>query len=134
MTLQPETDFAIPEETVCVAHAAYPGFANRWSRCDPFTRNRGSTGDAWQRNLITDDLKRGEIPLLLVLRSLNAVRKESASLAVRLGRPSPDPGFGAMIELSGGDPRRLFNLIRIREALPRQGIAAEESPPALLQI
>jgi hypothetical protein len=34
------------------------------NQCDPFTRNRGSTGDAWQSNLITDDLMRGEIPLL----------------------------------------------------------------------
>ncbi|BCL78845.1 hypothetical protein ccbrp13_13100 [Ktedonobacteria bacterium brp13] len=33
-------------------------------QCDPFTRDRGNTGDAWQRNLTTDDLMVGEIPTL----------------------------------------------------------------------
>jgi hypothetical protein len=31
-------------------------------QCDPFTRNRGNTGDAWQSNLTTDDLTLGAIP------------------------------------------------------------------------
>jgi hypothetical protein len=70
----------------------------------------------------------------LVLRSLNAVTKESAVMAVILGRPSPDPGFGPPVELLGSDAGGLFNLIGISKALPSQRVAAEEAPPALLQI
>src|SRR5216683_5174289 len=33
-------------------------------QCDPFTRNCGNTGDAWQSNLTTDALMLGEIPNL----------------------------------------------------------------------
>jgi hypothetical protein len=40
------------------------GFAHGWNRCDPFTRNRNHTGDAWQNNLTTDVLMVGEIPTL----------------------------------------------------------------------
>jgi len=31
-------------------------------QCDPFTRNRDNTGEAWQSNLTTDDLTLGAIP------------------------------------------------------------------------
>jgi hypothetical protein len=34
-------------------------------QCDPFTRNRDNTGDAWQSDLTTDVLMVGEIPTLL---------------------------------------------------------------------
>src|SRR5258708_39809832 len=50
------------------------------------------------------------------------------------GRPSPDPRFGSPVELRCRHLHRLFNLIGIGEALPGQRIAAEEAPPALLQI
>ena len=34
-----------------------------------------------------------------------------------------------MIELSGGDPRRLLNLISGGKTLPSEGITPEEAPP-----
>ena len=52
----------------------------------------------------------------------------------RLGRSTPDPGLGASIELSRGDPVGLFDLVGIGKTLPGQGIATKETPPALLQI
>jgi hypothetical protein len=51
-----------------------------------------------------------------------------------LGRSTPDPRVGALIELSGGDTRGLLNLIRIGKTLPSQRIAAEEPPPPFLQV
>lgn len=76
----------------------------------------------------------GFLIALLVLRSLNTVTKESAIMAMVLGRPAPDPGLGAPIELSGGEAGGLLNLIGIGKALPGEGITTEEAPPALLQI
>ncbi len=40
------------------------GVCGAMEQCDPFMRDRGNTGDAWQRNLTTDDLMVGEIPTL----------------------------------------------------------------------
>ena len=51
-----------------------------------------------------------------------------------LGRSTPDPRFGSPVELSGRDASGLLNLIRVGKALSSQGIAAEEAPPALLQV
>ncbi len=51
-----------------------------------------------------------------------------------LSRPTPDPGLGPQIELPGGNAGGLLDLIGIGEALPSEGIAAEEPPPAFLQI
>jgi len=51
-----------------------------------------------------------------------------------LGRPTPNPGLGAPVELRGGDVRGLFDLLGVGEALPGERIAAEEAPPTLLQI
>jgi hypothetical protein len=70
----------------------------------------------------------------LVLRSLNAITKEATIVAMILGRASPDPGLSPQVELSGGDAGGLLNLLGIGKALASQGIAAEESPPALLEI
>ena len=69
-----------------------------------------------------------------MLRSLKTITKETTKTARRLGRPSPDPGLGSEIELSGRHTGSLLNLLRIGKALPGEGIAAEEAPPALLQI
>jgi len=55
-------------------------------------------------------------------------------MAMILGRSTPDPRFGSPVELSGRDASGLLNLIRVGETLTRQGIATEQSPPALLQI
>ena len=68
----------------------------------------------------------------LVLRSLKAIRKEAAIVAMILGRSTPDPRFGALVELSGRDACSLLNLIRVGETLSSQSIASEEAPPALL--
>jgi hypothetical protein len=70
----------------------------------------------------------------LVLRSLNAITKESTVVTVILGRPTPDPGLSAPVELLGGNASGLLDLFGIGKALPGEGIAAEEAPPALLQI
>ena len=40
------------------------GVAVAAGQCDPFTRNRGITGEAWQSNLTTDGLMVGVIPTL----------------------------------------------------------------------
>ena len=55
-------------------------------------------------------------------------------MSVILSGPTPDPGLGSPVELSGGDVGGLLNLIRVCEALPGERIAAEEAPPALLGI
>jgi hypothetical protein len=77
-------------------------------------------------------LRKGRYHLLL--RSLKAIRKETAIVAMILGRPSPYPRFGSSVELSGRDARGLLNLIRVGKALTGESIAAEEPPPALLQV
>jgi hypothetical protein len=69
-----------------------------------------------------------------VLRSLKAIRKDAAIVAMILGRTSPDPWVGSLVELSGRHASGLLNLIGIGKALPRKGISTEEAPPALLQI
>jgi hypothetical protein len=69
-----------------------------------------------------------------VLRSLKAITKESAVVAVILGRSTPDPRLGAPIELSGGDARGLLNRVGVGETLSSQGIATEEPPPAFLEV
>ena len=48
--------------------------------------------------------------------------------------PSPDPGPGAGVELGGGDPGGMGDLIGVGEFLPGQGLAPEDPPPALLQV
>ena len=70
----------------------------------------------------------------LVLRSLNAVTKDTPIVTSGFGRPSPDPGPGSPIELGHGHTGHLLDLSGIGEALSSQSIAEEESPPALLQI
>jgi hypothetical protein len=55
-------------------------------------------------------------------------------MASRFGRSSPDPRFGAVIELHRRHLHRSFNLISIGETLPSEGITTEEAPPAFLEI
>ena len=55
-------------------------------------------------------------------------------MTVVLGWPTPDPGLGAPIQLLGGDASGVFDLLGIGKALSGQCIAAEEPPPAFLQI
>ncbi len=70
----------------------------------------------------------------LVLGSLNTITKETAVVSVILGWPSPDPGLGAPVELRGGHPGGLLDLLGIGKTLPSKRIAAKEAPPSLLQI
>jgi putative transposase len=71
---------------------------------------------------------------VLVLRSLKGVYKASAVGAwLGLG-PSPDPGPGAGVELGGGDPGGVGDLVGVGEVLPGQGLAPEDPPPAFLQV
>ncbi len=51
-----------------------------------------------------------------------------------MARPTPDPGLGSSVELSRRDACGLLDLIRGSKTLSSQSIAAEEPPPALLQI
>ncbi len=67
-----------------------------------------------------------------MLRSLKAIRKEPAVVAMVLGRPTPDPGLSPQVELPGGDASGLLDLIRGGLALSSQRIATEEAPPAFL--
>ena len=72
--------------------------------------------------------------VVLVLSSLNPVRKGTPIVTPGLGRPSPDPGLGAPVELGGGHASRLLDLLGIGEALPCERITSKETPPALLQV
>ena len=55
-------------------------------------------------------------------------------MATCFGRPSPNPGLGSVVELGCSHSRRLFNFIGVSKTLTGQRIAAEEPPPALLQV
>lgn len=70
----------------------------------------------------------------LVLRSLNAVRKDPPIVTRIFGRASPDPGLGPLVELDGRYTSRLLDLFGVSEALASQSIASEEPPPALLEV
>jgi len=69
-----------------------------------------------------------------MLRSLNAVTKDTPIMTMILGRASPDPGLSSPVELSRRYMRRLLDFRGGGETLPSQGIATEEPPPAFLQI
>src|SRR5437764_13201223 len=79
------------------------------------------------------DLSSGSPPRL-VLRSLKGVYKASA-VGPRFGLgPSPDPGLGARVELGGGYLGGAGDLAGAGEGLPGQRLAAEDPPPAFLQV
>ena len=52
-----------------------------------------------------------------MLRSLKAIGKKAAIMAMILGRMSPHPRFGSQIELSGRDASGLLNLIGVGKTL-----------------
>lgn len=47
---------------------------------------------------------------------------------MRLGRASPDPGLSVAIELLGGDPGHVGNVMVIGQRLPSESFAAEDPP------
>src|SRR5436190_22288658 len=67
-------------------------------------------------------------------RSLKGVYKASAVGAWFGLGPAPDPGPGAGVELGGGDPGGVGELVGVGEFLPGQRLAPEDPPPALLQV
>ena len=79
-------------------------------------------------------LKTRYMRIILVLHSSKAIGKKTATMTRRPGRASPDPWFGPQVELSSRDTGGLLDFLGIGKALPSQRIAAEEAPPALLQI
>src|SRR5215470_12326180 len=69
-----------------------------------------------------------------MLRSLKSIYKASAVGAWFGLGPSPDPGPGAGVELGGRHPGGAGDLAGVGEGLPGQGLAAEDPPPAFLQV
>ena len=51
-----------------------------------------------------------------------------------LWRSTPDPGVGSPVELSGRDASGLLNFVGVGKTLSSQSIAAEEAPPAFLEV
>ena len=66
-----------------------------------------------------------EWAILLVLRSLNAITKETAMASRGLRRASPDPRLGSEIELSGRDASSLFDLLGVGKTLSGERITLE---------
>jgi hypothetical protein len=71
---------------------------------------------------------------VLLLCSLNAVTKETATVTRSFRRSSPDPRLGPTVQLHGGDAGSSLNFFGISERLTSQRITAIESPPAFLHI
>jgi hypothetical protein len=71
---------------------------------------------------------------MLMLRSSNSVDEGAPSVARWQWGTAPDPWSGAGIQLGRGNPRGEGDLAGVGEALPGQGLAAEQPPPALLQV
>src|SRR5258708_11722652 len=69
-----------------------------------------------------------------MLRSSKAVDKWATKVAVWWRGASPDPGLGPGVKVLRGDARRLLELFGIGKVLAGEGLAAEEPPPAFLQI
>src|SRR6185437_7107119 len=69
-----------------------------------------------------------------MLRSLKGVYKAPTIGTVFGLGPSPDPGPGAGVELGGGDPGGVGDLIGVGEGLPGQRLPPEDPPPAFLEI
>src|SRR5215471_18139219 len=69
-----------------------------------------------------------------MLTSLKGVYKASA-IGPRFGLgSSPDPGPGAGVELGGGHPGGVGDLVGVGEVLPGQRLPPEDPPPAFLHV
>src|SRR6266516_6990560 len=69
-----------------------------------------------------------------MLRSLKGVYKAPAVGPWFWLWPSPDPGPGAGIELGGGHPGGVGDLVGVGEVLPGQRLVPEDPPPAFLHV
>src|SRR6266487_6008833 len=70
--------------------------------------------------------------VVLVLHSSKAIGKEATTIARRLGRPAPHPGFGPQVELSSRDTGGLLDLLGIGKTLswkPHHAGRGATSPP-----
>src|SRR6266536_172179 len=73
-------------------------------------------------------------PACLMLRSLKMVHENSPSVAWGRWRAAPHPRAGTGVEPTGRNLGRERDLARVGEGLPGQRLAAEQPPPALLQV
>src|SRR5262249_10138501 len=68
----------------------------------------------------------------LVLRSSKAVDKLATQSTVWAAGPTPDPGFGTMVELARGEDGDLIDPLGIGNGLAGEGLPTEQAPPALI--
>ena len=53
---------------------------------------------------------------------------------MRPGRASPDPGFGMAVEVVGGNPGHVGDIVVVGQGLPGKGFTPEDPPPPLDQV
>jgi hypothetical protein len=70
----------------------------------------------------------------LVLRSSKTVHKSAPPMPWRSGWAAPHPWFRFAIQLPGGDPRRLSDLVAVGEIHPGQRLPPEHTPPRLDEV
>src|SRR5258707_15714925 len=68
----------------------------------------------------------------LMLHSSTVVDEVATKLAVWARGTAPHPGTGARVEMGRRHLGRVVDLLGIGEGLTRQGLPAEEAPPAFL--
>src|SRR6266446_8815338 len=67
---------------------------------------------------LSRDYRRGGAAPGLVLRSLNAVTKNTPIMTMILGRAAPDPGRGSPVELGRRDTCRLLDFLGVAKLCP----------------
>src|SRR6266540_120925 len=82
----------------------------------------------------TPPVRRKPDRVLLVLRSLDTIGEDAASVAWGWWWAAPHPGVGTGVELAGRDPGGQGDLLGGGERLPGEGFAAQQPPPALLEV
>ena len=100
-------------------------------------RNRSLEGGFLQREPFGKDISTGSPEtnkVVLVLRSSKVVHKRTPPMPRRFGGTPPNPRTGFAVQLPGCDPRRLVDLVAVREALPGEGLSPEYTPPALDEV
>ncbi len=70
----------------------------------------------------------------LMLHSSKRIYKMAAAVPLSRRRTAPDPRLGPRIELLSGESSGVVDLLGIAEVLPREGVPAEQAPPAFLQV
>src|SRR5829696_10187365 len=70
----------------------------------------------------------------LMLRSSKAVNESAPPMPWRSGSAAPHPWFRFAIQLPGGDPRCLTDLVAVGEIHPGQRLPPEKPPPRLDEV